>query len=132
MPIYERAGLDRHSVFSRPARAKRFRGRIHHPDRRLYLTHCLRPWFAGLSALGVILAAVYLLHMFGKVFLGTGHPAENKTLSDLNGREIVTLLPILILIFWIGLYPQPFFAPTAPAVDKLVAILQAASAAGLP
>ena len=92
----------------------------------------LSPWFAGLAALGVILAAVYILFMFQKMFLGPVTKEENKGLADLNWREIVTMLPLIVFIFWIGLYPKPFFALMAPAVDKLVAILQAASAAGLP
>jgi NADH-quinone oxidoreductase subunit M len=87
------------------------------------------PWIAGAATLGVILAAVYLLHMFQKVFLGPVTADENKTLKDLSVREIAVLAPILVLIFWIGIYPKPFFALMTPAVDKLVAILQTASAA---
>jgi len=93
------------------------------------------PWYAGLAAIGVILAAVYMLYMFQKMFLGPeGSIVEDvkkhgHSIRDLNWREIVTLLPILILIFWIGLYPKPFFTLIAPAVDKLVAVIQAASVA---
>ena len=90
------------------------------------------PWFAGLAAVGVILAAVYILLMFQKLFLGPVTKDENRNLKDLNWREIVTLIPLLILIFWIGLYPTPFFILMAPAVDKLVARLQAASVAMIP
>lgn len=79
---------------------------------------------AILAAVGVILAAVYLLHMFQKVFLGPVTHSENKALPDLSTREIITLVPLLIMIFWIGLYPKPFFQLIAPAVDKLLAILQ--------
>ena len=89
-------------------------------------------WFAGLAAVGVILAAVYILFMFQKMFLGPASKEENRQLKDLNWREIAVLVPILVLIFWIGLYPKPFFALMAPAVDKLVAALQTAAMAGLP
>lgn len=89
-------------------------------------------WYTVLAAIGVILAAVYILYMFQKMFLGPVTQEENKSLQDLNWREIITLVPLLILIFWIGLYPQPFFNLMSPAVDKLVASLQAASVAGLP
>jgi NADH-quinone oxidoreductase subunit M len=81
----------------------------------------------GFAAAGVILAAIYILYMFQKMFLGPVDKEENKKLLDLNWREIVTLLPLLILIFWIGLYPKPFFDLIGPAVDNLVATLQTAA-----
>ncbi len=87
------------------------------------------PWFAGLAALGVILAAIYMLYMFQKMFLGPIDKDENQKLKDLNAREIVTLVPLLVFIFWIGLYPKPFFDLMAPAVDHLSAALQAAALA---
>ena len=84
------------------------------------------PWFAGIAAAGVIMAAVYILYMFQKMFLGPeGSIVEEvkkhgHALRDLNWREIVTVVPLLVLIFWIGLYPKPFFELIAPAVDKLL------------
>jgi len=85
------------------------------------------PWFAGVSALGVILAAIYILYMFQKMFLGPLDKEENIKLKDLNWREIATIVPLLVFIFWIGLYPRPFFELMAPAVSNLVKILQAAA-----
>jgi len=86
-------------------------------------------WFAAISALGVIMAAVYILYMFQKVFLGPqGEIVEEvkkhgHAIRDLNWREIVTIVPLLIFIFWIGLYPAPFFNLMAPAVNHLVGML---------
>jgi NADH-quinone oxidoreductase subunit M len=90
------------------------------------------PWYTAIAAIGVILAAVYMLFMFQKMFLGPVTHEENKSLKDLHWREIVVLVPLLILIFWIGLYPQPFFNLMGPSVEKLVTSLQAAAVAGLP
>ncbi|MFC2063983.1 NADH-quinone oxidoreductase subunit M [Chloroflexota bacterium] len=87
------------------------------------------PWFSGLAALGVILAAIYILYMFQKMFLGPLDKEENKALKDLNWREVATIVPLLVFIFWIGLYPKPFFALMAPAVDNLVNIIKTASMA---
>ncbi len=92
------------------------------------------PWFAGLAALGVIMAAVYILFMFQKMFLGPqGSIVEEvkehgHALRDLNWREIATMVPLLIFIFWIGLYPAPFFNLMAPSVSKLLAGFQSALA----
>ena len=85
------------------------------------------PVFAGLGALGVIFAAIYLLHMFEKVFLGSVKNPLNLALKDINAREILILVPILVLIFWIGLYPQPFFNLINPAVEQLADTIQAAA-----
>ncbi|HLF37355.1 MAG TPA: NADH-quinone oxidoreductase subunit M, partial [Anaerolineales bacterium] len=86
-------------------------------------------WFAGLAAIGVILAAIYLLYMFQKLFLGPLDKPENQGLSDLNPRELLTLAPILVLIFWIGLYPRPFFELMAPSVERVVALVNSAALA---
>ena len=88
------------------------------------------PWYAGIATLGVILAAVYLLVMFEKVFLGPVTQVENQTMADLNWREIIILGTILVVIFWIGLYPKFFFDLLQPTVDNLVKVVR--SAAGLP
>ncbi|NTW12980.1 MAG: NADH-quinone oxidoreductase subunit M, partial [Anaerolineales bacterium] len=85
--------------------------------------------YAIVSALGVIMAAVYILYMFQKMFLGPQGEIVDEVkkhghaIRDLNLREIITVLPLLIFIFWIGLYPKPFFALMAPAVENLVKML---------
>jgi NADH-quinone oxidoreductase subunit M len=84
------------------------------------------PWFAGLAAAGVIMAAIYILYMFQKIFLGPEGSIVKEvkehghSLRDLNWREVITVTPLLVLIFWIGLYPKPFFELMAPAVEKLM------------
>jgi NADH-quinone oxidoreductase subunit M len=91
------------------------------------------PWYAGVAALGVILAAVYILYLFQHMFLGPqGSIVEEvrkhgHALRDLNAREIITLVPLLVFIFWIGLYPAPFFHLMGPSVDKLLAGFNAAA-----
>jgi len=87
------------------------------------------PWFAGLAVVGVILAAVYILFMFQKMFLGPVRHEVNLGLKDLNWREVVTLAPLIVLIFWIGLYPKPFFHLMAASVDRLAAAMQVAAMA---
>ncbi len=82
------------------------------------------PWYAGISAIGVIMAAVYILYMFQKVFLGpAGEITHHHELKDLNVRELITVIPLIVFMFWIGLYPAPFFNLIAPAVEKLLSAL---------
>jgi len=76
--------------------------------------------YGAVAATGVILGAVYMLHMYKKVMFGVIHHKENEEISDMNRREILVLAPIVVLIFWIGLYPTPFLRIMEPAVNQIV------------
>lgn len=79
---------------------------------------------AVLATTGIILAAVYMLRMYQRVIFGKiTHPA-NEGLKDLNGREIITLASIVLLIIWIGIYPKPFLRLTAAGTSHLVSTVQ--------
>ncbi|HEY58803.1 MAG TPA: NADH-quinone oxidoreductase subunit M [Anaerolineae bacterium] len=77
------------------------------------------PWYAGIAVLGVVVTAVYMMYMYQKIFLGPVSE-KNAGLKDLNLREVIYLVPLVVLMFWIGLYPKPFFALMGPAVTKLL------------
>jgi NADH-quinone oxidoreductase subunit M len=62
---------------------------------------------AVLACLGVILAAAYLLYMVQRVVFGVALPRELPHLTDIGGREFGMLVPLVMLVFWIGLYPNP-------------------------
>jgi NADH-quinone oxidoreductase subunit M len=81
--------------------------------------------FAVLATLGIIFAAVYMLWMYQRVAFGEVRHAEVRRLPDLNARELATLIPILVLIVWIGVYPKPFTAVTESAVADLIAVVKA-------
>ena len=84
---------------------------------------------AGLSTLGILLSAVYMLWMFKRVFWGPANPdAESGTAHisrDLNAREVAVMLPLLVLVFWMGLHPQTFLGHSQPAVEQLLSDDQA-------
>jgi NADH-quinone oxidoreductase subunit M len=65
--------------------------------------------FALFATLGVILAAIYMLYMFQKVFLGELDKDENKHLHPMNWKEVTVLVVVVIMIFWIGLQPSVWF-----------------------
>jgi NADH-quinone oxidoreductase subunit M len=79
---------------------------------------------AVLGTLGIVFAAVYLLWMYQRVIFGEVRHEENRRLPDLNAREIWTLVPILLLIVWIGVYPKPFTAVTEAAVAELLQVVK--------
>ncbi|MGF1669319.1 MAG: NuoM family protein, partial [Balneolaceae bacterium] len=67
-----------------------------------------RKVYAVLAALGVILAAVYMLWMYQRVMFGPVTHEENKKLIDINGREIGLLIPLILFMVWIGIRPVDF------------------------
>lgn len=81
----------------------------------------VRPWlFTAFATSGVILAAIYMLTMFQRVFLGPLENPKNKALKDLTPREIITVAPLIVMMFVIGLYATPFFNAMAPSVQALL------------
>ena len=78
------------------------------------------PVYAILGASGVILAACYMLWMIKRVLFGEITHEENKNVSDLKPFEKMVLIPIVILIFWIGIYPSTFLNPMKRSVEKLL------------
>ncbi len=78
-------------------------------------------FFALFATLGIILAAVYMLYMFQKIFMGELDKQENKHLHEINWMEYAALVPVLVAIFLIGIYPALFFAPMDSTVNSIVA-----------
>ncbi len=78
------------------------------------------PIYAVLAATGVILSAVYMLWMFQRVMFGEITKEENRNIPDMNSREIAYMVPIIVFIFWIGIYPKPFLSPMVATVKHLV------------
>ena len=74
----------------------------------------------AVATFGVVLAAVYLLKMLQETLWGPLTREENKSLSDLSGREIVALVPLCVLMLWIGVAPQTFLRPSEPALRAVL------------
>jgi NADH-quinone oxidoreductase subunit M len=80
--------------------------------------------FAILGATGIVLGAAYMLWLYQRTMFGKLDNPDNENLKDLNLREWIYLTPLVILCFWIGLYPKPFFAFLEPATERLTAVLE--------
>jgi NADH-quinone oxidoreductase subunit M len=73
---------------------------------------------AALASLGVILAAAYLLYMVQRVVFGVALPTELPHLKDIGTREFAILVPLVVLVFLIGVYPNPLVARMHGTVTK--------------
>jgi NADH-quinone oxidoreductase subunit M len=76
--------------------------------------------WAAWGSFGVVLGAAYLLWLYQRVMFGPVTHFANEDLPDLNLREYATLVPLVFLAFWIGIYPKPFFALIEKPVEKIV------------
>ena len=84
---------------------------------------------AGLAAVGVLLGAWYMLTMVRQIFFGPlkePHHDGHGVISDLNGRELATLLPIAVLCLALGVYPKPFFDTVRPEIQVVAGIAERA------
>jgi NADH-quinone oxidoreductase subunit M len=77
-------------------------------------------WWAVVATTGVILAAVYMLWMFQRVFTGVPE-GENTKVHDVTVREVVVVAPLLVLSLFIGLYPKPVIDRVEPTVKRVIA-----------
>ncbi|VAW33146.1 NADH-ubiquinone oxidoreductase chain M [hydrothermal vent metagenome] len=76
--------------------------------------------YTAFATTGVILAAVYLLWMFQRVFMGALDKPANEKLRDVNGRELAIMLAFLLFIVWIGIAPSGYFNLMDGTVSQLV------------
>ena len=81
-------------------------------------------WWAVWASTGVILSAIYMLGMFQRVVFGPITHEENRNLTDLSLRERLVFAPLLILIVWMGVTPQPFLDRMQPALDRTIALVE--------
>ncbi len=78
-------------------------------------------WVAALATTGIILGAAYMLYMYRRVIFGALTKDDLKTMLDLSPREIAVFAPLVVVMFWMGIYPMPFLEVMEPAVANLIA-----------
>jgi NADH-quinone oxidoreductase subunit M len=76
--------------------------------------------WAAWAVSGIVLGAAYMLWLYQRTMFGPVDNPKNQVLKDLNFREIMTLVPLVIWAFWIGIYPKPFFKVLEQPVTAIV------------
>ena len=84
---------------------------------------------ALLAASGMILGAAYMLYLYRRVIFGTLVKADLKTILDMNRREVLVFAPLVVLVFWMGIYPVSFLEIFSASVANLIADHESALAA---
>jgi NADH-quinone oxidoreductase subunit M len=74
-----------------------------------------------IAVVGVILEALYMLWTYERVWFGPIVKAVNETMSDLTGREIAVMVPVIALMFFMGLFPRPLISRIEPSVTAMLA-----------
>ncbi len=87
-------------------------------------------WLAAFAATGVILGAVYMLYLYRRVVFGELTKEHLMKITDLNRREVLIFAPLIILVFWMGIYPVSFLDVMHVSVANLVDQVTSAQAAG--
>jgi NADH-quinone oxidoreductase subunit M len=88
------------------------------------------PYHVLIATTGVIFAAAYLLWAIQRILFNPLDKTENAKLTDLNWREIGTLVPLVIVIIWLGVYPAPVLRRTEAAASRLVTSVTREAAKG--
>ena len=76
--------------------------------------------WAAWAVSGIVLGAAYLLWLYQRTMFGPVDNPKNQELKDLNLREVMTLVPLILWAFWIGLYPKPYFDVLREPVQAIV------------
>jgi NADH-quinone oxidoreductase subunit M len=80
----------------------------------------VNPKYVAWAVIGIVLGAAYLLWLYQRVMFGPVTNPANEHMEDLNWREYATLVPLIILCFWIGIYPKPLFRVLERPVQLIV------------
>jgi NADH-quinone oxidoreductase subunit M len=90
------------------------------------------PITTALATTGVIVAAAYLLTALQRVIYNPLTNTENEKLTDLTPRELAVLIPLLVCILWVGIYPKPFLRRMEPSARQLIEQVRPGATQGQP
>jgi NADH-quinone oxidoreductase subunit M len=81
------------------------------------------PTLTLLAGTSIIIGAVYMLTLYKRTFFGPVTNKANEVLSDLNGKELSALIPLVAIVVWLGVYPKPVLEPIDNSVKALVSFM---------
>jgi NADH-quinone oxidoreductase subunit M len=93
-------------------------------------TYKASSWVAFVATTGIILGAAYMLYLYARMIYGKAAGDDTLAMPDLNKREIAMFVPIVAVIFWMGIYPESFLKPMRRDVGTLVARMERANPGG--
>jgi NADH-quinone oxidoreductase subunit M len=76
-----------------------------------------------LAGVGIVVGAIYMLAAYKRVFFGEVTNEENRNLPDVNKRELIALVPLLVITIWLGVYPKPVLEPINNSVEAIVQLM---------
>ena len=77
-------------------------------------------WLAVFATTGVVLGAAYMLYVYRRIIFGKLDKENLMSIKDLSYREIVVFAPLILLVFWMGVYPSPFLDVMSVSVENLI------------
>ena len=77
-------------------------------------------WLAVFAATGVVLGAAYMLYVYRRIIFGKLDKENLMSIKDLSYREIIVFAPLILLVFWMGVYPSPFLDVMSVSVENLI------------
>ncbi|WP_200763338.1 NADH-quinone oxidoreductase subunit M [Nitrosophilus alvini] len=83
----------------------------------------ISPMMTLLAGFSIVLGAVYMLTLYKRTFFGPITNDKNKTLSDLNAKELTSLIPLVLVVVWLGVYPKPVLGPIDNSVQNLLELM---------
>jgi NADH-quinone oxidoreductase subunit M len=90
------------------------------------------PIATALATTGVIVAAAYLLTALQRVIFNPLTHEDNRKLTDLTARELIVLVPLVVAILWIGIYPKPFLQRMEPSARQFIELVRPGAGAEKP
>jgi NADH-quinone oxidoreductase subunit M len=86
----------------------------------LFGAYQVHSWIAFIASTGVVLGAAYMLYLYRRVVFGELVNEDCKQMTDLTGRERVVFAPLIVMVFWMGVYPMPFLNIMDKSVENLI------------